>query len=383
MKKIAITGAEGLIGWHTHAWLSVQPDTAVVPVPKAAFESPETLARVIEGCHGVVHLAAQNRGPDEDVLATNVHLARTLAAALRIAGGSRHVLHSSSTQIERSNAYGRSKREAAQILSDWAVQSGGMFTDMILPNVFGEGGKPFHNSVVSTFCHLLATGGTPQIDVDNEIEFLHAHEVAKGIGTLIADTTVAPGDTGLWRPSGTRITVSGLLDKLRTMDSGYRAHFIPDLRDSLDLDLFNTYRSYLFPDHYPVAFQQHTDQRGTLVEAVREGNGGQIHYSSTHPGFVRGEHFHFRKVERFIVLSGEAEIAVRRICGSEIVRFQVSGDTPVYVDMPTLHTHNLRNTGSGELIAMFWCHELFDPDAPDTYRVPVEENMTFQEAIAR
>ncbi len=385
MKTIAITGAKGLIGWHARAWLSVQPETQVVRVPKSAWSDPETLAGILEDCDAVVHLAAMNRGADDAIYDTNVRLAETLAEALQRTGGTPHVLHSSSTQVERDNAYGRSKREAGRILSDWAAKSGGRFTDMILPNVFGEGGKPFHNSVVSTFCHLLATGGSPSIDVDNEIEFLHAHQVAKGIGALISGDPVAGGDTKTWRPLGHHMNVSALLERLSTMDSGYRAHFIPDLRDSFDLDLFNTYRSYLYPDNYPVAFKQHTDPRGTLVEAIREGNGGQIHYSNTHPGFTRGEHFHFRKVERFVVISGEAEIAIRRICGSEIVRFRVSGDTPVYVDMPTIHTHNLTNTGSGDMIAMFWTHELYDPAAPDTYRVPVEPeaDASVEKAAAR
>jgi UDP-2-acetamido-2,6-beta-L-arabino-hexul-4-ose reductase len=156
------------------------------------------------------------------------------------------------------------------------------------------------------------------------------------------------------------------------LDAVYRSNVIPDLRDPFDLDLFNTYRSFLYPDHYPIELKRNTDRRGTLIEALREHNGGQIHYSNTHPGFVRGEHFHFRKMERFVVLSGEAEAAVRRVCGSEVRRFRLTGDRPVCIDMPTLHTHNLRNIGSGDLVAMFWTHDLYDPLAPDTYPLPVE-----------
>ncbi len=371
MKRVAITGAGGLIGWHTQAWLSVQPDVETVRVPEAAWADAGVLTRLLEGTDAVVHLAAMNRGPDDEIYDTNSRLAAALAEALRRTGATPQVLHASSTLSGRDGgrhaAYGRSKRVAAEALCDWAARSGGRFTDMILPNVFGEGGRPNHNSVVSTFCHQLATGGTPRLEQDAEIEFLHAHKVARGIGALI------DGDAGdTWRPEGTRITVSGLLKRLSDMDAAYRAHFIPDLRADFDLDLFNTYRSYLYPAHYPVGLTEHSDPRGTLVEAVREGNGGQVHYSSTHPGFVRGEHFHFRKVERFVILSGEAEIALRPVCGDKIVRFRVSGGEPGYVDMPTLHTHNLRNVGTGDLIALFWCHELYDPDAPDTYRQPVE-----------
>jgi len=375
MKRIAITGAGGLIGWHAHAWLSVQPDTSVVPVPAGAWEDQDRLAGLLEGADAVVHLAAMNRGDDDEIYDTNTRLAGRLVEALERSGATPHVLHASSTlavgeggrETGLHAAYVRSKREASDTLNAWAARSGGRYTDMILPNVFGESGKPFHNSVVSTFCHLLATGGTPRLETDADIAFLHAHKVARGIGDLISGE-----GTAVWRPEGTWISVSGLLERLEEMDRQYRAHFIPDLRADFDLDLFNTYRSYLYPAHYPVGLTEHSDPRGTLVEAVREGNGGQVHYSTTRPGFVRGEHFHFRKVERFVILSGEAEIALRPVCGDKIVRFQVSGGEPGYVDMPTLHTHNLRNVGTGDLIALFWCHELYDPDAPDTYRQPVE-----------
>ena len=35
----------------------------------------------------------------------------------------------------------------------------------------------------------------------------------------------------------------------------------------------------------------------------------------------------------------------------EIVRFRVSGERPGFVDMPTLHTHNITNTGSTPVLS--------------------------------
>jgi|FEC22Drversion2_1045045.scaffolds.fasta_scaffold00008_218 UDP-2-acetamido-2,6-beta-L-arabino-hexul-4-ose reductase len=368
MMRIAITGAAGLIGWHVHAWLRVQPGLQVIPVGRDAWQTPERLAAALAGADAIVHLAAMNRGAEAEVEETNLRLAAVLTDALRLAGSTPHLLHASSTQVDRDTAYGRSKRQAAAILAGWASASGAAFTDMILPNVFGEGGRPFHNSVVATFCRQLADGTPRRIDVDAEICFLHAHRVARGI----ADIVIA-GDTGIWRPEGRRLTVSSLLERLEQFDRSYRHdRLIPDLRDPFDLDLFNTYRSYLFPRHYPVAFRRHTDQRGTLIEAIRETSGGQIHYSTTHPGFVRGQHYHFRKVERFVVLAGEAEVAVRPVCSREIHRFRLSGDEPAFIDMPTMHVHNLANVGSGELVAMFWTNDLYDPAAPDTYPEAVD-----------
>ena len=100
---------------------------------------------------------------------------------------------------------------------------------------------------------------------------------------------------------------------------------------------------------------------------MKTGHGGQCFASTTHPGVVRGNHFHRRKVERFLVAGGEATIRVRRMFTTDAHAFEVRGDAPVYIDMPTLHTHDIRNTGQGELFTLFWSHEIFDPAAPDTY----------------
>ena len=77
-------------------------------------------------------------------------------------------------------------------------------------------------------------------------------------------------------------------------------------------------------------------------------------------------------MERFLVVQGEAVIRLRRMFDYRVVEFPVSGDQPVFVDMPTLHTHSITNVGGGELLTLFWAQEIFDPERPDTYREPVE-----------
>ena len=41
--------------------------------------------------------------------------------------------------------------------------------------------------------------------------------------------------------------------------------------------------------------------------------------------------------------------------------------TACRIDMPTLTTHSIENTGREELLTLFWSHALFDPAAPDTF----------------
>jgi UDP-2-acetamido-2,6-beta-L-arabino-hexul-4-ose reductase len=35
--------------------------------------------------------------------------------------------------------------------------------------------------------------------------------------------------------------------------------------------------------------------------------------------------------------------------------------------MPTFYVHNITNTGTGELLTLFWANEIFDPAQPDTF----------------
>jgi UDP-2-acetamido-2,6-beta-L-arabino-hexul-4-ose reductase len=326
------------------------------------------MAAFAEGCDAVVHFAGMNRGDDQVLYATNLALTRTLLEACAAAGARPHLVFSSSTHVERETAYGRSKRACGQLMGEWAARNGARFTELILPHVFGEGGLPFYNSVVSTFCHQLARGEPCSVDPGAEVEPLHAQAVCRSILDLVRS-----GHSGRVRLEGRRISVKELHASLAEMAADYAAQIVPDLRDPFRRDLFNTYRSCLFPDHYPVALRRHSDPRGSLVETVKARQGGQSFISDTRPGITRGNHYHTRKFERFLVLAGEAEIRLRRLESGEIHRFPVSGEAPCYVDMPTFHTHCITNTGSGLLVTLFWSSEIFDPNDPDTFMEPVGE----------
>jgi UDP-2-acetamido-2,6-beta-L-arabino-hexul-4-ose reductase len=58
---------------------------------------------------------------------------------------------------------------------------------------------------------------------------------------------------------------------------------------------------------------------------------------------------------------------MRRLFSDEVLRFEVDGSVPVAIDMPTLWTHNITNTGNSDLFTMFWTNDIFDPARPDTY----------------
>jgi UDP-2-acetamido-2,6-beta-L-arabino-hexul-4-ose reductase len=364
--KIGITGITGLIGWHLRAYLQGRPGVEVRGATRDTFVDPAAMAQFVSGLDAVAHLAGMNRGEDAEIEAINVHLVDALIEACERTASRPHIVFSSSTHIERDTVYGRSKREGAARLRRWAEKHGARFTNLILPHVFGEFGKPFYNSAVSTFCHQLAMGETPSIIVDGQLRLIHTQQVAARMLQIV--TNGEDGEVGM---EGEPLTVSELLARLGCMADLYNAQLVPDLRPPLDLQLFNTYRSYLFPHFYPVSAKLYSDDRGHLFEAVRSLNGGQVFLSTTHPGITRGNHYHTRKVERFLVAQGEAVIRMRKLFSSEVLQFQVSGAPPQYIDMPTFYTHSITNVGNSDLLTLFWTHEIFDPTNSDTYPEPV------------
>lgn len=355
--KVAVTGGTGLIGWHVSCALkALQHD--VVLVERSSFASPNAMADVLHSVDAVVHAAGMNRGADHEIVSVNVELAQCIAAAMDLLPSVPRVLFTNSTHIERDTDYGCAKRRVADILREAVGEN---FTDLVLPGVFGERGRPFSNSVVSTFAHQLAVGEPMSINDDAEIELMHAQDVADVIIDALGSTT-----SGQIRLSGTVTSVAQLAHRMTELSSRYQEGVIPDIRDPFDRALFNTSRSYRFPDQYPLYLETHRDDRGSLAEVVRTDNKGQCFVSSTRPGVTRGNHFHRRKVERFVVIGGEAQISIRRLFATEVNDFVVSGKQPAVIDIPTLHTHNITNIGDDDLITFFWADELFDSTNPDT-----------------
>lgn len=366
--KVAVTGAAGFLGWHTRCALFARGDTAVA-IDRQHWADPDALVAALDGVDAVLHLAGANRAEPEELREGNAGLASTLTDALDAAGVRPAFVYANSIQAGNGGPFGDGKLRAAEHLRVWGERTGAAVADVRLPNLFGEHGRPHYNSVVATFCHELASGGTPEIHQDREIPLLHAQDaVARMLDCADHETSGVVTFDAEARP----MSVTALLELLAGFRDRYATGDIPPLVDPLHLALFNTYRSFTFPEHAPIHPPLHADERGELFECVRAWGGqAQVFCSTTRPGFTRGEHFHLRKVERFLVISGTAQIALRKLFTEDVVTFDVGGDRSAIVDMPTMWAHSITNIGTDDLITMFWAHEILDQEHPDTFREPV------------
>ena len=375
MIRIGITGQSGFLGTHLFNTLYLDKVTfQTVPFEDDFFSDFNKLKDWVKKCDVIVHFAAVNRHKDLDTIyTTNLFLVRELIRALEESLVYPHILFSSSTQENRENAYGNSKKEGRRLFEEWAVRNNSKFTSFLIPNVFGPFGNPFYNSVVATFCHQLTHNEQPRVDVDSELNLIYVgqliaviirqiHNVAKRKenDAVIEKVEVDPT---------TKISVSDLLRKLEKFQRDYfELGLIPNLDNEFDRNLFNTLICYI--DHknfYPFYLKSNSDNRGSFVEILKISSGGQVSFSTTYSGITRGNHFHTRKAERFCVIKGKALISLRKFNSGEVLSFNMDGYKPSFVDMPVWFTHSIKNTGREDVFTVFWISEFFNPEDPDTY----------------
>lgn len=369
MKKVGITGQNGFVGSYLYNTLSLlNEEFEVIPFNKNWFQSSKELQTWVSKCDVIVHLAAMNRHPDMQVIHdTNIELVQCLITAIENAKSKPHIIFSSSTQEEKDNLYGQSKKEGRNLFAKWALNNNTIFTGLVVPNVFGPFGKPFYNSVVATFCNQLCNKQQPKIDVDGYLKLIYVGELID----VIVDAIRKSINRSEWYVEHTsEHYVSQILAQLIAFRDQYFVNGIfPELNDKFSVNLFNTFRSYIdHKNYFPFKLKQNTDNRGVFVELIKLHQGGQVSFSTTHPDITRGNHFHTRKIERFAVIKGKALIQLRKYGTTEVMNFELDGDgAPSYVDMPIWYTHNIKNIGTEDLYTIFWINEFFDQKDPDTY----------------
>jgi UDP-2-acetamido-2,6-beta-L-arabino-hexul-4-ose reductase len=363
--RALVTGAGGFIGRNLVERLLRTEGVEVLSLEVG--DGPEALAERAARADVVFHLAGVNR-PErvEEFEEGNAGFTRALAGALRARGRPVPVIFTSSVQAALENPYGASKRRAEEALRAYASASGAPVLVYRLPNVFGKWCRPNYNSVVATFCHNVARGLDLRVDDPaRELSLVYVDDVVEAFVGAIGGAASPPAEPEV-KPVF-RATVGELAERIRALRAVRETLVLPDLADPFTRRLYATYLSYLDGQDFAYAPPERADQRGTLVELLKSPHFGQIFVSTSHPGVVRGNHYHDTKIEKFCVVRGEAVIRFRHVQGEEVLEYRVSGDRIQLVDIPPGYTHSIENVGAGELVVLFWADEIFDPARPDTY----------------
>ncbi|WP_291245137.1 NAD-dependent epimerase/dehydratase family protein [Fournierella sp.] len=368
---ILITGAGGFIGKNLVATLKTAGYTDLMLFERD--DTPETLAEYAAKAGFVYHLAGINRPKDpSEFYAGNAGLTETLLNLLDKAGNKAPVLVTSSTQAALDNDYGKSKAQAEQAIFAHGKATGAPVYVFRLPGVFGKWCRPNYNSVVATFCHNSANGLPLSVrDPEYRLPLVYIDDVVASFVAALDGNCTREGDYCVV-PVVHETTLGHLAETIEGFAKNRETLDVPDQTPgSLEQKLYSTWLSYLPADRFSYPLNMHCDNRGSFTEFLHTPAHGQVSINISKPGIVKGNHWHHSKNEKFLVVKGTGVIRFRALDSTEVIEYHVSGDKLEVVDIPTGYTHNIENVGQDDMVTVMWANEVFDPDHPDTFFLPV------------
>lgn len=374
--KVLITGANGFVGTNLQLHLAERKDIQVVCFTRS--DDVTQLPAMLQGVDFVFHLAGVNRPQDpQDFTVGNVGLTQALCQAvctvIEVTGKKVSIVYTSSTQADRNNAYGKSKRGAEDALFAVARSHQVPVHIFRLPNVFGKWCKPNYNSAVATFCHNIARSLPIQVnDPAAPVTLVYVDDVIQRFVQLMDGTDATVDSDGFAAVSQQYTTTVGELARQIQAFKESRATLMTErVGTGLVRALYATYVSYLPVELFSYPVPRYGDPRGMFVEMLKTPDAGQFSFFTAHPGITRGGHYHHSKTEKFLLIKGQARFKFRHMQTGQEHELITSGDKPEIVETVPGWAHDITNIGSDEMIVMLWANEVFDRDKPDTIACPL------------
>ena len=407
--KILVTGAKGFVGKNLCAQLNnikegkdkSHPGLSIEAVYEYDIDNTiDELDGFCRDCDFVFNLAGVNRPQNqEEFMQGNFGFASTLLDTLKKHGNRCPVMLSSSQQASLTgrfgnSEYGRSKKAGEELFFEYSKETGASVMVYRFPNLFGKWCRPNYNSAVATFCNAVAndlpyTVNDPSVElellyiddlVDEMIACLEGREhhcEFDGLDVVgVSQKSLNSQKLGRYCccPITHKVTLGAIVQLLQQFAEQPKTLTIPEISEgSFAKKLYSTYLSYLPKEKVAFPLKMNVDARGSFTELVHTLNCGQVSINISKPGITKGQHWHNTKWEFFIVVAGHGLIQERKIDSDEVLEFEVSGDNIQCVHMLPGYTHNIINLSETEnLVTVMYCNEIFNPDKPDTYFLPVQ-----------
>ena len=398
--KILVTGAKGFVGKNLCAQLNnirekknnSYGNLSISEVLEYDIDSSlEQLDSYCQSCDFVFNLAGVNRPQNqEEFMLGNFGFASTLLDLLKKHKNSCPVMISSSIQATLAgrfgnSEYGKSKKAGEELMFAYAEETGAKVLVYRFPNLFGKWCRPNYNSAIATFCHNIANDLPIQVNDRNvEMELLYIDDLVDEMINAIqgnehrcefegVETISTEVGRYCYCPITHKTTLGEIVDWIYAFAEQPKTLTIPEIpENSLAKKLYSTYLSYLPKEKVAFPLKMNIDQRGSFTELVHTLNCGQVSINISKPGITKGQHWHNTKWEFFIVVSGHGLIQQRRIDSDEVIEFEVSGENIQCIHMLPGYTHNIINlSDTQDLVTVMYCNEIFNPNKPDTFFLPV------------
>ena len=379
--KILVTGAKGFIGKNLVENLKNVKDgkdrnrgVVIDEIYEYDIDTPEELLdEYCRNCDFVFDLAGVNRPKDAKEFNVNHSFLGLLLEKLKKDHNKAPVMLSSSVQALLDNDYGKSKKEAEELLLQYGEENDVRVCVYRFPNVFGKWCRPNYNSAVATFCNNIAND--LPITVNNRetlLTLVYIDDIVDEMFEALKGNEHKDGEL-CYVPITHKKTLGEIVDLLYEFNDEPNKLLMPSIpKGSFEKKLYSTFLSYLPERKVKFELRGNTDERGSFTEFLKTENNGQFSINVSKPGITKGQHWHNTKWEFFLVVAGHALIEERKIGSDEVMRFEVNGKKLEPVHMLPGYTHNIINLSDTEdLVTLMWANELFDKDRPDTFHEEV------------
>ena len=367
--RVLITGADGFIGKNLSTRLQAMGGFEV-----SKFTRKNTISDffgLLKTSDCVFHLAGANRPQSSDEFHSgNYELTGALVEALEASNRVIPIFFTSSIQVELDNHYGRSKLAAEKLLLDLNKRQGNGVFIYRLPNVFGKWSMPNYNSVVATFCFNVSRNLPVTV-----------HEPSKLLNLLYIDDLI---DNFIQQLQNSRncceyvsvdptynITVSDLLEVIYSFNESRSTLEVGQIGIGLERALYSTFLSYMETSSFGYKVPRFEDPRGVFVEVFKNLSVGQFSFYCQ-SRCNKGGHYHNSKVEKFLVVKGNANFRFVNVISGEKYEKSVNDQVCEVIETSPGWAHDITNIGEGELICLLWANEVFDPNQPDTISFPMD-----------
>ncbi|MEX1377724.1 MAG: capsular polysaccharide biosynthesis protein CapF [Eubacteriales bacterium] len=375
--RILVTGARGFVGKNLISQLcNIRDNKATyysidsdIEIYEYDIDTDESLLdEYTKDCDYVFHLAGVNRPKDEkEFMEGNFGFTSILLDSLKKHNNKAPVLITSSIQAELDNPYGVSKKAGEDLLFSYSSETGAKVLVYRLPNVFGKWCRPNYNSAVATFCNNIANDLEIKVnDPSVNMSLVYIDDVVDEF-ILALQGREHKEEKFCFVPTVHKVRLGEIVDLLYSFKESRKDLSVPNMSNAFAKALYSTYLSYLPIDKFSYPLKMNVDNRGSFTEIIRTADRGQFSVNISNAGITKGNHWHHTKVEKFVVVKGNALVQFRKIGTEEVIDYHLSGDKIEVLDVPTGYTHNIINEGDDELVAFIWCNECFDPLRPDTY----------------
>lgn len=361
--KILVTGSSGFIGTHVVRRLLRDGHEVFCYDRENTFDD---LHKYVSESDGIIHLAGENR-PQNPAMFNKINggLTKDIVDMILDGGHKKPLVFASSIQAELDNPYGVSKR-MGELAVEKLSRHGYPASIFRFPNVFGKGCRPFYNSVVATWCHLISHDQETRIDDPNkDITLIYVDDVVDNlIDCLVSNCPqlwMVPAPTYSMKLGELHQAIIECRDAERSIRMVNQSGFMKKL--------YATYLSYV--DDVVSYIDVRREPRGSFNELLRLGDMGQVSINTIAPHMTKGVHYHETKLERFIFVSGKCIYRFWKPgeeSKSEKIEAFCGGNQYICVDVKPGYVHSIENIGDDEAVMLIWASEEYDPEKPDTYR---------------